>query len=135
MVKVKCQLLSNVQHLVTLWTVACQIPLSKKFSRQENCSGLPCPPPGDLQDPRIEIRSPALQVDSLLSEKLGSRLSMVKLLNKEGEWNSAYKQRVFILDSNKYSSFILKGRRQKRLTQIEGGRQICCWIHVEILYF
>ena len=31
-----------------LWTVACQVPLSIGFSRQECWSGLPCPPPGDL---------------------------------------------------------------------------------------
>ena len=28
--------------------------LSVGFSRQEHCSGLPCPPPGDLPDPGIE---------------------------------------------------------------------------------
>ena len=31
------------------------------FSRQEYWSGLPCPPPGDIPDPRIEPRSPTLQ--------------------------------------------------------------------------
>ena len=31
---------------LTLWTVACQAPLSMGFSRQEYWSGLPCPPPG-----------------------------------------------------------------------------------------
>ena len=36
---------------VTLWTVARQAPLSVGFSRQENWSGLPCPPPGDLPHP------------------------------------------------------------------------------------
>ena len=38
------------------------------FSRQESWSGLPCPPSGDLPDPRIELTSPAasaLQADSL----------------------------------------------------------------------
>ena len=39
---------------VTLWTVACQAPLSMGFSRQEYWSGLACPPPGDLLDPGIE---------------------------------------------------------------------------------
>ena len=34
-------------------------------------SGLPCPPPGDLPNPGMESRSPALQVDSLLSEPPG----------------------------------------------------------------
>ena len=33
--------------------------------------GLPCPPPGDLHNPGIELGSPALQVDSLLSEPPG----------------------------------------------------------------
>ena len=38
------------------------------FSRQECWSGLPCPPPGDLPNPEIEPKFPALQADSLLSE-------------------------------------------------------------------
>ena len=41
-------------------TVTRQVPLSMEFSRQEYWSGLPCPPPGDLPDPRIEPASPAL---------------------------------------------------------------------------
>ena len=43
------------------WTVACQAPLSMGFSRQEYWSGLPCPSSGDLPDPGVEPRSPALQ--------------------------------------------------------------------------
>ena len=54
------QLLSRVRLFVTLWTVACQAPLSMGFSRQEYESGLPCPPPGDLPDPGIEPMSLAL---------------------------------------------------------------------------
>ena len=38
----------------TPWTAARQAPLSVGFSRQEDWSGLPCPPPGDLPDPGIE---------------------------------------------------------------------------------
>ena len=53
----------------TLWTVACQPPLSIGFSRQEYWSGLPCPPLGDLPDPGIKPRFPALQEDSLPSEQ------------------------------------------------------------------
>ena len=41
------------------------------FSRQEYWSGLPFPFPGDLPDPGIEPRSPALQVDALTSEPPG----------------------------------------------------------------
>ena len=54
---------SCVQPFVTLWTVACQAPLSMEFSRQKYWSGLPCPPPGDLPDPGIEpgpLVSPAV---------------------------------------------------------------------------
>ena len=39
-----------------------------KILQLEYCSGLPCPPPGDLPNPGIEPRSPALQVDSLPSD-------------------------------------------------------------------
>ena len=39
----------------TLWTIACQAPLSMGFSRQEYWSGLPCPPPGDLHNPGIRL--------------------------------------------------------------------------------
>ena len=63
-----CYSLSSVQLFVIPWTVAGQAPLSLGFSRQEYWSGLPCPPPGDLPNPGIEPRSPALQADSLLSE-------------------------------------------------------------------
>ena len=38
---------------------------------QEYWSGLPCPAPGDLPNPRIKPRSPALQADSLPSESPG----------------------------------------------------------------
>ena len=37
-----------------------QAPLSMGFSRQEYWNGLPFPSPGDLPDPGIEPRSPAL---------------------------------------------------------------------------
>ena len=36
---------SHVQHFVTLWPIACQLPLSMGFSRQEYWSGLPFPSP------------------------------------------------------------------------------------------
>ena len=59
---------------VTPWTVAYQAPPSKGFSRQEYWSGLPFPPPGDLPNPRIEPRSPALQAEALPSEPPGKPL-------------------------------------------------------------
>ena len=38
---------------VTVWAVVCQTPLYMGFTQQEDCSGLPLPPPGDLLDPGI----------------------------------------------------------------------------------
>ena len=46
--------------LATPWTVACKVPLSMGFSRQEYGSGLPFPSPGDLPDPEVEPVSPVL---------------------------------------------------------------------------
>ena len=48
-----------------------QAPLSMAFSRQEYWSGLPFPSPGDLPDPGIERRPPALQADSFPTELQG----------------------------------------------------------------
>ena len=53
---------SHVWLYATLWTVARQALLSRnqnssEFSRQEYWSGLLCPPPGDLPDPRTEPAS------------------------------------------------------------------------------
>ena len=44
---------------------------SMGFSRQEYWSEVPFPSPGDLPDPGIERRSPALQADTLPSEPPG----------------------------------------------------------------
>ena len=50
--------------LVTPWAIACQ-----GFSRQEYWSGLPFPSPGDLPDPGLEPRSPALQMDFCIANR------------------------------------------------------------------
>ena len=54
------KLLSRVHLFATPGTVACQVPLSMRFSRQEYWSGLSCPPPGDLPDPGIKLPSPCI---------------------------------------------------------------------------
>ena len=46
---------SRVRLLATPWTVAPQAPLPRGFSRQEHCSGLPFPPPGEFPDPWKEM--------------------------------------------------------------------------------
>ena len=82
-VKLKCCVLSRsvVSDSATPWTVAHQAPLSMGFSRQEYWSGLPCPPPGDLPDPRIE---PA----SLTSSALAGRF-----LTTRGTWETLADQK------------------------------------------
>ena len=47
------------QLFATPWTVAHQVPLSLKFSRQEYRSGLQFPSPRDLPNPEIKPWSPA----------------------------------------------------------------------------
>ena len=69
--QVKVKSLSRVRLFATPWMVAYQAPRSMGFSRQEYWSGLPFSSPGDLPNPGIKPRSPALQTDALLSEPLG----------------------------------------------------------------
>ena len=54
-----CSIISN--SFMTPWTVALQAPPSVGFPRQEHWSGLPFPSPGDLPDPGIKPRFPALE--------------------------------------------------------------------------
>ena len=68
----QAQLLSQLS--ATPWTVALQTPLSMGFPRQENCSGLSFPSPGDLPDPGIEPASPALAGRFLITKPPGKPL-------------------------------------------------------------
>ena len=54
------------------WAVGHEAPLFMGFSRQEYWSGLPFPSPGDLPNPGMEPRSPALQADCLPIELRGN---------------------------------------------------------------
>ena len=62
---------SVTSDFVVPWTVAHQTTLFTGFPRQEYWGGLPFPSPGDLLDPGIEPRSPALQAAALPSEPPG----------------------------------------------------------------
>ena len=62
-VSVQAKWLQLYLTLSTPWAVACQAPLSPGFSRQQYCSGLLCPPPGNLPYSRIKpvsLRAPSL---------------------------------------------------------------------------
>ena len=62
---------SYVQLFATLWTVACQAPLSTGFSRQEYWSGLSFPSSGDLPNPGI--RPLSLMLPALAGRFLTTR--------------------------------------------------------------
>ena len=63
-----------MSNFETPWTGACQAPLSMGFSRQEDCSGLLFPSPGDHPDPGIEPTSPALADRCFTTEPPGKSL-------------------------------------------------------------
>ena len=84
---VPAQSLSRVQLFVTPWTVALQAPLFMGFSRQEDLSGSPCPPPGDLLDPGIKyasLASPALAGGFFTTEPPSKPLKTLHTISK---WN------------------------------------------------
>ena len=64
-----CAVLRSFSH-VRLFAnpTYCSPPGSSVHGDSSGWSGLPCPLPGDLPNPGIEPRSPALQADSLLTE-------------------------------------------------------------------
>ena len=74
--------LSHVQFFVTSLTVAHQAPLSMGFSKQEHCSGLPFPPPGDLPDPGNEPTSP--ESPALAGEFFTTELPWKSVLSRNG---------------------------------------------------
>ena len=90
LVKVKMKSLSCVWLFPTKWTIAHQASPFRRFSRQEYWSGLPFRSPGDLTDPGIEPRSPALQADALPSEPPGKPRSPPgkPRESERGEWKS-----------------------------------------------
>ena len=66
-----------VRLFANSWTIACQAPLSMGFPKEEYWSRLAFPSPGDLLNPRIKPRFPALQVYSLLSEAVSYNVKHV----------------------------------------------------------
>ena len=70
---------SCVQLFVTPWTAALQALLSIGFSRQEDWSGLPFPPPEDLPDPGIKLASSALPGGFFTTVHQGSPVTLQAL--------------------------------------------------------
>ena len=66
--KVKVKVAQSCRLFATPWAIQFM-----EFSRPEYWSGYPLPSPGDLPNPGIEARSPALQADSLPTELPGKK--------------------------------------------------------------
>ena len=77
--------LSHVRLFATPWTVTYSASPSVGFSRQEYWSGLPFPSPGDLPNPGIKPRSPALEADALASEPPGKHHELYSPWNSPGQ--------------------------------------------------
>ena len=89
---------------------------SMGFSRPEHWSGQPFPSPGDLPDPGIKPRSPALQADSLPAEPPGKpKNTGVGILShfqgifptQEMNWGLPHCRRILYQLSRQGSVFIL----------------------------
>ena len=100
-IKVCCSL-SPVQLFATPWIVACQASLSIGFSRQEDWSGLPCPPLGNLPHPGMEPRypaSPALPADPLLLSHQGRLFKRTSFLKWKRSFNRESREVVLLVKS------------------------------------
>ena len=64
-----------------------QIRIQEWKKKKEYKSGLPLPSPGDLSDPGIQPKTPALQADSLPSELFIFHI-MLKILLEDTNKNS-----------------------------------------------
>ena len=81
-----CSVVSD-SFMKTPQTIACQVPLSRGFFREEYCSQLPFPSPGDLPDPGIELTSPsspALAGGFCTTEPLGKPSGYIQVRNNKG---------------------------------------------------
>ena len=112
----------RLKHLSTMWETWVQSLVREVRSRQEYWSGLPFPPLGDLPNPGIEPKPPALQADSLPSEpqgKLGKPIShwLFTIISKMHLWVSGC-QHAEGMEINIVASINeLNQRSSKRLLQ------------------
>ena len=98
-----------------------------EFSRQEYWSGWPCPPPGDLPDPRIKTKSPALQADSLPSEPPRKHLVFIIIpLNKQNYLLHFINENSSLTDAAKLASGHMANKFQSGRARIQNWD----WIHI-----
>ena len=103
-----------------------QAPLSMEFSRQDYWSGLPFPSAGDLPNPGIKTKSPALQADSLPSEPPRKHLVFIIIpLNKQNYLLHFINENSSLTDAAKLAS----GHIANKFQSGRAGIQNWDWIH------
>ena len=85
-----CCTLSHVRLFATPWTVAHQVRLSIGFFKQEYWSGLPCPPPGGLPDPKMEHAS--LMSSALAGASFTATATIYTQPNKLWTWTPSIRK-------------------------------------------
>ena len=131
---------SRVRLFAAQWTVACQAPLSMRFSRWEYWNGSPFSAAGYLPNPGIKSLFPAssgLQADSLPLSHKGSPANSgfnQMLLQK----NQIDLISVFVIQRNKNSGW--SGKRSRKFSRNEYNLEPwseCCWkkFAVSLLYY
>ena len=104
-----------------------QAPLSVEFSRQDYWSGLPFPSAGDLPNPGIKTKSPALQADSLPSEPPRKHLvSIIIPLNKQNYLLHFINENSSLTDAAKLASGHMANKFQSGRARIQNWD----WIHI-----
>ena len=103
-----CVITKSCLTLATPLTIAHQVPLPMGFPRQEYWSGLPFPSPGDIPDPEIEPKSPALACKFFTTEPPGKPINRWILpfatiqINHEGiilKWSKSDNDKVCIIST------------------------------------
>ena len=98
-----------------------------EFSRPEYWSGQPFPSPGDLPNPGIGPKSPALQVDSLPAETPGKpkntgvgSLSLLQriFLTQESNWGLLHCRQILYQLSYQGSAIIYQKQTRMGLSRI-----------------
>ena len=104
------------------WTVAYQAPLSMGFSRQEYRGGLLFPSSGDLPNPGIEPKSPALRADSLPAELPGKPLT-IKTRVKISQFSNTFK----VMHTPKFQGWKITCSSRKVVTRSEDPLETLPW--------
>ena len=112
-----CAVLSHsvVSDSAISWTVARQTPQSMGILQAKILEWVAMPPPGDLPNPGIKLKSPILQMDSLPSDPprkpKNTRVSSLSLLQRNFPINQGLLHSRWILYQLSYPGSPIQGRR------------------------